>query len=111
MVGFRGSLAKGVKGEHKLGPDGNPLPFDPTDFDVDAFIVSDELASKFSPVVWWRSGKKFEEIKEMQIAIKKLLKKALPGFRKGEEFVFRIYTKEEFLKKFSKDELKLINTK
>ena len=37
-IGIRGSLAKGVKGPQK----GN-APFDPTNFDIDIFIVSDKL--------------------------------------------------------------------
>ncbi|PPA90033.1 hypothetical protein C4A76_00780 [Brevibacillus laterosporus] len=41
-VGYRGSLATGQKDPHK----GN-APFDPTDFEIDAFIVSDKLASRF----------------------------------------------------------------
>src|SRR5690606_37272827 len=40
-VGFRGSLARGTKGAHK----GN-APFYPTDYDVEAFIVSDAIAGK-----------------------------------------------------------------
>ena len=39
-VGFRGSLARGTKGRHKKG-----APFDPSDFDVDALVVSDDLAA------------------------------------------------------------------
>jgi hypothetical protein len=36
-IGFRGSLARGSKGMHKSG-----VAFDPTSYDVDAFIVSDK---------------------------------------------------------------------
>jgi hypothetical protein len=39
-AGYRGSLARGKKGAHKGGG-----PFDPNDFDVDAFIVDDKLAA------------------------------------------------------------------
>lgn len=38
VVGFKGSLARGFKGPHKKS-----VPFDSSDFDVDAFIVSDTL--------------------------------------------------------------------
>jgi hypothetical protein len=40
-VGFRGSLARGFKGKHK----GDAL-FDPNDFDVDAFVISDKLRGR-----------------------------------------------------------------
>ncbi|MGG1442446.1 RHS repeat-associated core domain-containing protein [Brevibacillus laterosporus] len=50
-VGYRGSLATGQKDPHK----GN-APFDPTDFEIDAFIVSDKLASRFPTKTKWRSG-------------------------------------------------------
>lgn len=39
--GYRGSLARGFKGLHKKN-----APFDPNDFDIDAFIVSDQLSSE-----------------------------------------------------------------
>ncbi|MFU1794158.1 hypothetical protein ACM1RC_09840 [Paenibacillus azoreducens] len=52
-------MATGQKGPHK----GN-APFDPTDFDIDAFIVSDKLASRFPSNTKWRSGADIEEIKK-----------------------------------------------
>ena len=61
QVGFRGSLARGTKGPHK----GN-APFDPTNFDVDAFIVSDQLAARFSSREWFRSGSRIPELKSIQ---------------------------------------------
>jgi hypothetical protein len=64
QIGFRGSLAGGVKGPHKLGPDKGAVAFDgevafkldkatntykpyngPQGYDADYFIVSDKLAS------------------------------------------------------------------
>jgi len=101
-VGYRGSLATGQKGPHK----GN-APFDPTDFDIDAFIVSDKLASKFKPEIKWRSGTKINEIEQLQIQIDKSLKESLPGMRKvnkrgrPDNFTFRIYTQEEYNHKFN----------
>ena len=38
IIGYRGSVATGIKFKSKK-------PFDPSDFDVDAFIVSDKIAS------------------------------------------------------------------
>ncbi|MDQ0227741.1 LXG domain-containing protein [Metabacillus niabensis] len=101
-VGYRGSLATGQKGPHK----GN-APFDPTDFDIDAFIVSDKLASKFKPEIKWRSGTRINEIEQLQIQIDKSLKESLPGMRKvnkrgrPDNFTFRIYTQEEYNHKFN----------
>ncbi|MDM5249134.1 hypothetical protein [Lysinibacillus sp. G4S2] len=76
-VGYRGSLATSRKGPHK----GN-LPFDPTDFDIDAFIVSDELSLKFRSSGKWGSGAKIREIRQMQQEIVKALKGSLDGLRK-----------------------------
>ena len=42
QIGFRASLARGRKGPHKGG-----APFDSSDFDVDAFLVRDELVGQF----------------------------------------------------------------
>ncbi|HEY2495000.1 MAG TPA: hypothetical protein VGI33_19085, partial [Paenibacillus sp.] len=99
MVGYRGSLATGKKGPHK----GN-APFDPTDFDIDAFIVSDKLASRFPADDPWRAGTKIKEIRNLQKEIDKTLKDSLEGLRrvdkKGrpDKFTFRIYTQKEFEK-------------
>lgn len=52
-IGYRGSLAIGTKYNN-----GNPLPFDPKDWDVDAFSVSDELSKKIHK----KKGSEMEEI-------------------------------------------------
>ncbi|AKF92340.1 hypothetical protein [Brevibacillus laterosporus] len=96
-VGYRGSLATGQKGPHK----GN-APFDPTDFDIDAFIVSDKLASKFQKKDKWRSGAKIEEVEQLQQQIDKTLKESLDGLRRFDKkgrpdnFTFRIFTQKEY---------------
>lgn len=82
------------------------IPIDPTDFDIDAFIVSDELALRF-PIAerHWRSGEKIEEIRSLQEDIDRKLKDSLEGLRKvnkkgyPDTFTFRIYTEQEFEKK------------
>ena len=58
QIGFRGSLDCGTKGPHK-----DNLPFDPASFDVDAFIVSDELAAQFPSNKWFRSGNDIPHLK------------------------------------------------
>ncbi|PCD82360.1 hypothetical protein CNQ87_17385 [Lysinibacillus fusiformis] len=99
-VGYRGSLATGQKGEHK-----GFAPFDPTDFDIDAFIVSNKLASRFPSKTYWRSGVDIAEVNQIQSQIDRALKESLPGMRKVDKrgrpdnFNFRIYTQEEYNKK------------
>ncbi|MCY8216848.1 T7SS effector LXG polymorphic toxin [Bacillus haynesii] len=102
-VGYRGSLATGQKGPHK----GN-APFDPTDFDIDAFIVSDKLASKFPSSSRWRAGTDIKEIRKIQKELDKTLKNSLDGLRKTDKkgrpdkLTFRIFTQEEYNSKFTK---------
>ncbi|ATO51483.1 hypothetical protein P4V86_17185 [Brevibacillus laterosporus] len=102
-VGYRGSLATGQKGPHK----GNAT-FDPTDFEIDAFIVSDKLASRFPSKTKWRSDADIEEVKHMQGQIDKTLKESLDGLRKvdkrgrPDKFTLRIFTKREYNRKINK---------
>ncbi|MBM7111694.1 hypothetical protein [Brevibacillus laterosporus] len=42
--------------QQQKSPHKGNAPFDPTDFDIDAFIVSDKLASRFPTKTKWRSG-------------------------------------------------------
>lgn len=93
LVGFRGSLARGFKGPHK----GN-IPFDPSDFDVDAFIVSDKLASRFGKQ-HFRSGSRIDEISKAQKQIENELRQR-PEFSglRNERFTFRIFTQKEIEK-------------
>ena len=55
QIGFRGSASTSVKGPHK----GN-VPFDPQNFDIDVFVVSDKLydSDVFSKNDWWRGIRK-----------------------------------------------------
>ncbi|MGM0715488.1 hypothetical protein ACWKW1_27300 [Brevibacillus parabrevis] len=96
-VGYRGSLATGQKGPHK----GN-APFDPNDFDIDAFIVSDKLAETFSKNVYWRSARKVsDDLNQLQDKLELNFRNTLPGYRyePDKPFTFRIYTEKEFNKK------------
>ncbi|NTU21991.1 hypothetical protein HPY28_16825 [Brevibacillus sp. HB1.2] len=102
-VGYRGSLATRRKGRHK-----GYAPFDPTDFDIDAFIVSDKLASRFNPDVTWRAGTEIREIRQIQKEVDKTLRGSLKGLRKfdkkgrPDKFTFRIFTEEEFANQYRK---------
>ena len=86
MVGFRGSLATGVK--HSTGG-----PFDPTDFDLDAFIVSDKLARQTSGR--FRDGNNIPGVAAEADKIQKQLQ-SFSGHRSDKPFTFRIWTTEEY---------------
>jgi hypothetical protein len=91
QVGFRGSLARGMKGSHK----GN-APFDPNSFDVDAFIVSDSLAEQIGQGEKFRWGNKIPEVNAIQKDLDSALRN-LPSFdgMRGDRFQFRIFTHAE----------------
>ncbi|GAB2786016.1 LysM peptidoglycan-binding domain-containing protein [Dyella kyungheensis] len=94
LVGFRGSLARGFKGEHKGG-----APFDPTDFDVDAFIVSDKLAGQIGSRVRFRSGAEIDGIASAQSSIDASLRQnPVFGGLRQDPFTFRIYTQQEIMR-------------
>ena len=90
VVGFRGSVASGVKHSTQC-------PFDPTDFDLDAFIVSDKLAKQI-PGRGFRDGNDIAAVAAEAKKIEELLKQSFSGYRTepGKPFTFRIWTTEEF---------------
>lgn len=93
VVGFRGSLARGRKGPHK-----NNAPFDPNDFDVDAYIVSDVLAKSFPPKTSFRDGRDIPKIAKIQRRLSNSLSQspAFAGWR--DKFInFRIFTDDEMI--------------
>ena len=68
-VGFRGSLANGLKNDTKLGPNGERVPFDgvvatkngqpytgPQGYDADFFVVSDNLATRLGNKPFFRNA-------------------------------------------------------
>ncbi|MGT0244771.1 LysM peptidoglycan-binding domain-containing protein [Burkholderia pyrrocinia] len=91
LVGFRGSLARGFTGPHK-----GSLPFNPQSFDVDAFIVSDKLATQFGKRVHFRSGEDIKAIAGVQKTIDEPLRQSrnFAGLR-TDPFTFRIFTQQE----------------
>jgi hypothetical protein len=106
VVGFRGSLARGFKGPHKAN-----APFDPKDFDVDAFIISDHLATRVpARGSNFRSAREVKELVGPQNEIGRTLKHELPGLRPG-RFTFRVYNRSEFEKKVGLDERFFIGAK
>lgn len=95
VVGFRGSLARGYKGPHR----GND-PFEPSNFDVDGFVVSDKLAAQI-PII---RGARFATRRtspglatEQQLIDQELWSK-LSGL-KARPFSFRVFTYDEYLTK------------
>ena len=90
IVGYRGSVASGVKHSTQGS-------FDPNDFDLDGFIVSDKLAAR-APLRRFRDGGAIPDIGEEAKRIEELLKESFPGYRVNIErpFTFRIWTRQEF---------------
>lgn len=95
-IGFRGSVARLAKGKHKGG-----LPLDSSNFDVDAFIVSDKLAKQIPKGTWFRSGSNISERSEVQSNLLKRLQELMPGMRNI--FEFRIYIEAEYLGEVAKE--------
>jgi filamentous hemagglutinin len=106
LVGYRGSLARGRKGRHK----GN-APFDPSDWDVDAFVVDDLLALKFRiQRKGLRPGWLFPELKEIEERIDRMLRARLTGLR-PKRFAFRFWTRKEYAEIVQKDAYVLLGRK
>jgi len=100
-VGFRGSLARGTKGAHKGGG-----PFDPTDYDVDAFVVSDSLAATVAKDA--KGFRNLGRLPEHQGLIKSISDKLrkLAGHR-DDPVKIRVFSEAEF-KALSLDEIHLL---
>ena len=106
QIGFRGSLAAGrVKNPKKLNFPGQIKPVDLGNFDIDFFIVSDELASRGT----W--GDQISALRPLQRDIRSTLGD-LPefkGLRSGREgFSIRIWTHEEAARYFDNEEIYFI---
>ena len=101
LVGFRGSVARGYKGPHK----GND-PFDPNNFDVDGFVVSDKLAAKIPKIRGARfaNAQNSPELAAEQQRIDGELRSKLKGL-KDDDFTFRVFTYQEYFKKFKDGKL------
>jgi RHS repeat-associated protein len=89
-IGFKGSLARGTVGNPKKATFRHPV--DLNDFDIDAFIISDDLANQF-PGSGFRHGEAIPELNVIQNRIETKLRR-LPefsGLRSYESFEFRIW--------------------
>ena len=88
-VGYRGSLATGKK----YSTNGK---FQTSDWDVDAFIVSDKLANEIPlGINSFRSGSKNPTLRNISKDIDASLR-TIPGYRTDKPFTFRVFSKKEF---------------
>ena len=100
-VGFRGSLARGTRFK-----DG--LPFDPRDFDCDAFIVSDKLAKRIEVnSKGHRPLGQLDEYRNLATEISTGLK-SIPGHRTKKTAQVFVYTEAEFAEMVMKDAFHLL---
>ena len=109
VVGVRGSVATGVKYDTKGS-------WNPNDFDIDAFIVSDKIASTFPSNLRFRdarfAGSAYSEelgkaAEEAQVQF--LLNNAIPpGLRTDRPFTFRVFTWSEWAIQQAKGEQQII---
>ncbi len=92
-VGCRGSVISGVKFKTKK-------PFDPDSFDIDGFIVSDDLADLVKKKGNFRNGRDIKEIRNICDDMEAFFKSEFDGYRssQNQKFTFRIYSKLEFAK-------------
>ena len=106
VIGYRGSLAKVVNGPHK----GN-APFDPSSFDVDAFIVSDKLSDAIKPNKGsnYKDAGRNSDIREIQKEMDNELrsKKCFDGMRANDPFTFRVFSKDEIAKKIAAGDVQI----
>ena len=103
-VGYRGSLVTGIKYKSKT-------PFDVNDFDVDAFIVSDKLASEyFSSGTTWMNARRIPGITPVSNKIEQNFINSFDGYRyeAKKPFTFRVYTSYEFNFKISSTGVKIL---
>ncbi|MDM5181348.1 DUF6531 domain-containing protein [Massilia sp. DJPM01] len=113
-IGFRGSLVDGLKNPTKLGPDGERVAFDgivatkggkpydgPQGYDIDLFVISDDLAAQFPKKTFFKDISKLDEslndtFKDLETTMKD--NPVLEGM-KSELPVFRVFTKEQIARK------------
>jgi hypothetical protein len=93
-VKYRGSLATGWKGPHKLAPDGSALRFDSSPFDCDAFLeIPPAIWDQWAQQEWVPVGSLFVNLADfggpfrnhlvnIQTAIGQDLGKSVPGYKK-----------------------------
>ncbi len=95
VVGFRGSMATGRKFDKIARKPGDV--FNPTNFDLDAFIVSDKLATQMNSNKRFLDGRKIDGIGAEADKIEQMLQ-AFPGYRVDPKkpFTYRIYSQQQF---------------
>lgn len=95
QIGYRGSLTTGQRHNNN-----NPIPFNPNDFDVDAFIVDDDFAALFSSSIRFRDARKrgSSDIVGICDDLELDFQDLFPGYRIeiNKPFTFRVWTQAEF---------------
>ncbi|WNJ97894.1 RHS repeat-associated core domain-containing protein [Vibrio ruber] len=126
QLGFRGSLASGVKGPHKLDQNMGRVPFDgnvayklnkqtgsyeafngPQGYDLDLFVVSDKLASRFKKVDWFKNlTAKDPKLRGILESVRESLNNShsVKGL-KQESIDIRVWTKKEINIKLGKNDV------
>ncbi len=87
-IGYIGSLATGIK--HSTGG-----PFDPSDWDVDAFIISDQLYYQLPP--GWKNARDIPSVNVIADEVEERLM-SISGYRveAGKPFTFKVWTTQQF---------------
>jgi hypothetical protein len=109
-VGYRGSLANGAKFNKDFKKRGGDeyLPFKPDDWDVDAFIVDDDLAAKFN------GQRGFKDVRDVDNDIKTICDdldnsfKKENGYRADKPFTYAVWSTQEFENKIKELGYKLL---
>jgi hypothetical protein len=118
-VGFRGSLASGMKNDTKLGPNGERVAFDgfvstkggqpytgPQGYDVDYFIVSDKLADQLGNK-WFMDAADLpgEPLRSPLSEFKKTLSSdpGLSGMKPGKP-EFRVFSEQDMTRRIPLDD-------
>ncbi len=116
VVGFRGSLATGLKNETKLGPYLERVAYNSDvafckdvqtgaiskyegaqGYDIDLFVVSDKLAARFEKRAWFRSlGSRDDVLRQVFVDLGVNLRdNPLLDRLKSEDITFRVFTSKE----------------
>ena len=99
LVGIRGSLARGARFDNATQA---LAPFNKASWDVDAFVVSDQLAAESQLINGFRSSSMLRSLEDQ---VGNSLAE-LPGYRTDQGFTFRVFTTQEWVNKFSKQPFK-----
>jgi hypothetical protein len=123
VIGFRGSLASGLKNDTKLGRDLQRVAYDQEVFylrdpvtsdvtayqglqgyDIDFFAISDRLASRFRAQDWFRDlGSQHEGLRATFAELDRMLRadSSMSGLKPG-RVEFRVFTQDEINRRIAR---------